>query len=141
MKIHDRHFADLTAAEFHDIARLRVDVFVVEQDCPYPELDGRDRETGTRHVWTADDGGVASYVRLLDDGDERRIGRVVTRADARGNGAARRLVEHLVATSSGPWVLDAQSHLEGWYQTLGFAAAGDAFIEDGIPHIPMRRDG
>lgn len=140
MEIHDRPFAKLTATEFHDIARLRVDVFVVEQDCPYPELDGRDTEPTTRHVWTEDASGIASYVRLLDDGDARRIGRVVTRADTRGSGAARELVEHLVASSRGPWVLDAQSHLQHWYRGLRFVVSGAAFVEDGIPHVPMQRD-
>ncbi len=50
------------------------------------------------------------------------------------------LVDHAVATSPGPWVLDAQSHLADWYEERGFVAAGPEFIEDGIPHVPMRRD-
>lgn len=141
MAIVDRSFAALTASELHDLLRLRVDVFVVEQDCPYPELDGRDDEPGTRHIWLADADGPTAYLRLLDDGDVRRIGRVVTRADARGDGLAARLVDHAVATSEGPWVLDAQSHLAGWYEVHGFVVTGPEFVEDGIPHVPMRRDG
>ena len=140
MRILDRGFAALTAAEFHAVAKLRVDVFVVEQRCAYPEFDGRDDEPGTRHVWTADERGPTAYARLLDDGDARRIGRVVTRPDARGAGLAARLVDHLVATSSGPWVLHAQAHLADWYGARGFAVVGPAFSEDGIPHVPMRRD-
>lgn len=139
MAIEDRSFADLTVHQFHDLLRLRIDVFVVEQDCAYPELDGRDAEPATRHVWTADDAGPTAYVRLLDDGDERRIGRVVTRADARGDGLAGRLVDHVLATSAAPWVLDAQTHLTGWYEARGFAATGPEYVEDGIPHVPMRR--
>ena len=139
MEIHDRAFAELTAAEFHDIARLRVDVFVVEQACAYGELDGRDIEPGTRHLWVDDEAGVTAYVRVLDDGAARRIGRVVTRPDARGRGTARTLVEHALAATNGPWVLDAQSHLEDWYRALDFAVDGPSFVEDGIPHVPMRR--
>ena len=136
----DRRFTELSAAELHAIVRLRVDVFVVEQACPYPELDGRDDEPTTRHLWVADHAGIATYLRLLDDGDARRIGRVVTRADTRRTGLAARLLAHALATSAAPWVLDAQSHLAGWYEAAGFTATGPEFVEDGIPHVPMRRN-
>lgn len=136
----DRRFAELDVATFHDLVRLRVDVFVVEQSCPYPELDGRDAEPATRHVWLADDVGPTAYLRLLDDGAARRIGRVVTRPDVRGGGLAGLLVEHVLTTSTGPWVLDAQAHLAAWYGSHGFVADGARFVEDGIPHLPMRRD-
>lgn len=141
MELFDRLFADLSPRELHDILRLRVDVFVVEQDCPYPEIDGRDPEPGTRHVWLAEPGGPPlAYVRLLDDTAHRRVGRVVTAPVARGRGLAARLIDHVVATSDGPWVLDAQAHLAEWYGRLGFRVDGDGFVEDGIPHLPMRRD-
>ncbi|GJM37374.1 MAG: ElaA protein [Acidimicrobiales bacterium] len=140
MAILDRFFAELTTTELHDLLRLRVDVFVVEQACAYPELDGRDAETTTRHIWSADDDGPTAYVRLLDDGEARRIGRVATRADARGNGLAGELVDHVIVSSSGPWVLDAQSHLSEWYAGRGFVVSGPEYVEDGIPHVPMRRD-
>lgn len=139
MTIHDCAFVDLGVAAFHDILRLRIDVFVVEQGCAYPELDGHDREPGTRHIWLADDRGPSAYLRLLDDGDARRIGRVVTRADARGVGLAGRLVDHVVATSDGPWVLDAQTRLRAWYEARHFVVTGEEFLEDGIAHLPMRR--
>ena len=135
-----RRFAELSAAELHDILKLRIDVFVVEQRCPYPELDGRDDEWGTCHAWILDEAGLCAYARLLDDGDARRIGRVATRGDARGGGLAGVLVDHLIEATDGPWVLAAQTHLEGWYRSRGFAAEGPEFVEDGIPHVPMRRD-
>lgn len=138
MELFDRSFGELTAHELHDILALRVAVFVVEQTCPYAEIDGRDTESGTRHVWFADPG-VRAYLRVLDDGDSRRIGRVVTAPAARGAGLAARLVDHVTATTAGPWVLDAQAHLESWYLARGFAVAGPAFVEDGIAHVPMRR--
>jgi ElaA protein len=139
VELFDRTFGQISARELHDILRLRVDVFVVEQGCAYSELDGRDIEAGTRHVWVADGDGVRAYLRVLDDGDSRRIGRVVTLAAARGEGLAARLVDHAVATTTGPWALDAQSHLEQWYEARGFRVDGPEFLEDGIPHVPMRR--
>ena len=82
-RIEDRSFDELTTRQLHDLLRLRVEVFVVEQECPYAEIDGRDVEAGTRHVWTDDDRGVVSaYVRVLDDDNHRRLGRVAVRSDA-----------------------------------------------------------
>lgn len=135
----------------HDIVRLRVDVFVVEQRCPYPEFDGRDVEPSCEHVWCSDDRGVTSYVRVLSEpGGARRIGRVCTRADARGRGLSRALVQSVLdrieaelsrptGSAEGPVVLDAQAHLQAFYTRLGFVQDGPEFIEDGIPHVPMRR--
>ncbi|MER2093195.1 MAG: GNAT family N-acetyltransferase, partial [Saccharopolyspora rectivirgula] len=81
--VHRAWTADLSAAQLYRILQLRVDVFVVEQRCPYPELDGRDMEETTRHFWIEEpDGRVVSCLRLLEDGDVFRIGRVCTAADA-----------------------------------------------------------
>ncbi len=140
VKIVDRRFGRLSVLQLHDILRLRVDVFVVEQECVYPELDGRDTEPDTRHVWIQDDVGVRAYLRVLDDQEARRIGRVVTRADCRSGGLAAALLHHVIESTDGPWVLDAQSYLVGWYLQRGFEVDGEEFIDDGIPHVPMRRD-
>jgi len=138
--VFDHGFADLTAAKLHQILRLRIDVFVVEQECAYPELDGRDIEAATRHLWfESPDGEIACYLRVLDDGTARRIGRVVTPPSHRSRGLAALLVDEAVARTVGPWVLDAQSHLVDWYVERGFTAAGAEFVEDGIPHVPMHR--
>jgi ElaA protein len=136
-------FADLTTAELYALLRLRVDVFVVEQDCPYPELDGRDTEPGTFHVWYGDgDGRPLAYLRVLDDGGVARIGRVVTDPAARGGGLGGRLVaDALELVGERECVLDAQAHLTGFYGRYGFEATGPEFLEDGIPHVPMRRYG
>ncbi len=139
LTIHDVAFAQLDTAAFHDILRLRIDVFVVEQECPYRELDGHDSDPTTRHIWTADDRGPSAYLRLLPQDDGSRIGRVVTRVDARGAGLAKRLMDHALVRSDGPWVLDAQSHLREWYEALEFVVTGPEFVEDGIAHLPMRR--
>ena len=140
MKIRDRKFAKLTTDELHDILKLRIDVFVAEQACAYPELDGRDIEPTTRHVWMADDVGVVAYVRVLHDDDARRICRVATREDARSGGLAGALIEHVLDSTDGPWVLDAQSYLAGWYRKRGFEDDGEEFVEYGIAHLPMRRE-
>lgn len=140
MKIQDRRFAKLSTRELHDIMRLRIDVFIVEQSCSYPELDGRDLEDGTRHVWMADDLGVVAYLRVLDDDGETRISRVATRNDARSGGFAGALLDHVLDTSDGPWVLDAPTGLAGWYRKRNFTDDGDEFVEGGNPHLPMRRE-
>ncbi len=134
-------FGELTTTELYALLRLRVDVFVVEQECFYAELDGRDTEAGTLHVWFAGAGGrPAAYLRVLDDDGTARIGRVVTDPAARGGGLAGRLVAAaLELIGERDCVLDAQSHLTGFYRRYGFAVSGAEFLEDGIPHTPMHR--
>jgi len=133
-------FADLDATTLYEILRLRVDVFVVEQRCPYPELDGRDREAATVHVWVEHDGRPVAYLRILQDPQSARIGRVCTDPAHRGTGlSAELLAAALERVGDDPCVLDAQSHLTAFYERWGFAATGAEFLEDGIPHVPMRR--
>jgi len=133
-------FAELTAAELYGLLRLRVDVFVVEQACPYPELDGRDTEPGTVHVWHELDGEVVSCIRVLDQGPTRSIGRVATAGHARGRGLSAQLVAHGISLCAGRTIdIGAQAYLEGWYARFGFVRSGPDYVEDGIPHLPMRR--
>jgi len=138
VQIRDEGFASLTTDELYALLRLRSDVFVVEQACVYADLDGRDTEPGTRHVWV-ERAGPAAYLRVLDDGDVLRIGRVVTRAGERGSGLAAELMRHVLSGSDGPWTLDAQEYLAEWYERLGFVRSGPAYDDEGIPHVPMRR--
>jgi ElaA protein len=135
-----RRFAELDSGTLYSLLRLRVDVFVVEQHCPYPELDGRDTESGTEHGWVEDACGPVAYLRILREPEGIRIGRVCTRADARGAGAAALLLgQALERHQEEAAVLDAQAYLVGFYSRFGFAASGPEFLEDGIAHIPMRR--
>jgi ElaA protein len=135
-------FDDLDPATLYAILKLRSEVFVVEQACVYLDPDGRDAEPGARHLWFEENGDVVCALRLLDDGDGvHRIGRVVTAPARRGRGLARQLTEHAVGLACGAVVLDAQSYLVDWYTTLGFAVDGAEFLDDGIPHTPMRREG
>lgn len=142
MEAHVASFADLDTRTLYALLRLRVDVFVVEQSCPYPELDGRDLEPGTRHVWLAAPGGpVAAYLRVLAEPDgSARIGRVVVAPAARGTGLAGRLMdEALAVVGDRTCVLDAQTPVAEFYTRRGFRQTGPEFVEDGIPHIPMVR--
>ncbi len=135
----------LTAAQLHELLRLRIDVFVVEQECPYPELDGRDLREDTTHLWRRgpdDEVPVEGYLRILTDPSAKRIGRVVTHPAARGRGLASQMMEAaLRLTGSEPVVLDAQSHLTEFYATFAFVPDGPEYVEDGIPHVPMKRAG
>nr|WP_228046373.1 GNAT family N-acetyltransferase [Saccharopolyspora sp. HNM0983] len=122
--------------------RLRIDVFVVEQGCPYHELDGRDLEATTRHFWIdSADGYVLAYLRLLEEGDGSvRIGRVCTSADARGFGLARKVMRAAVAEAQrAPVVLSAQTYAVDFYRGFGFTECAEQYLEDGIPHVDMRR--
>jgi ElaA protein len=134
-------FRELDAATLYALLRLRVDVFVVEQKCAYPELDGRDDEPGTRHLWLTRDRIPVAYLRLLADPDAERIGRVAVAAAERGAGhGARLMAEALTVVGNRPCVLSAQSHLQGFYARHGFVVTGDEYVEDGIAHVPMRRE-
>ncbi|ROP32706.1 ElaA protein [Couchioplanes caeruleus] len=133
-------FRELGVATLYAILKLRVDVFVVEQACPYPELDGRDDEPGTRHVWLTRGDEILAYLRILDNGGADQIGRVVTAASARQGGYASRLVAHaLTIIGDRPATLESQAPLTGFYGRFGFEVAGDAYEEDGITHVPMVR--
>lgn len=135
-------FAELPAEAAYRLWQLRTAVFVVEQDCAYQELDGRDLELTTRHFWTEDAAGaVTAYLRVLvEPSGDARIGRLCVASSARSGGLGRRLMSaahHEVGQRD--IVLDAQSHLGHWYAELGYQVDGPAFVEDGIPHVPMRR--
>ena len=133
-------FAELSPSVLYGILKLRSDVFVVEQECVYPDIDGRDLEPDALHLWSEADGAVVAYLRVLNgppDGASR-IGRVVTAPGARSHGLGAALMHKALAATMGPVVLDAQSYLVDWYRTLGFQVAGDEYLDDGIPHTPMR---
>jgi ElaA protein len=141
-------FADLDARTLYGLLKLRSDVFVVEQACLFLDLDGRDLEPATLHVWVdTADAVPAAYLRVVDDGGHLKIGRVVTAPASRGRGLAAVLLRRALAEvapdpadgpAGRPVVLDAQSHLAGWYARFGFERSGEDFVEDGIAHTPMR---
>jgi ElaA protein len=142
MIVHSARFDELDAHTLYALLKLRTDIFVVEQKCPYPDLDGRDHEPTARHLWVAPADQPAhprAYLRvLIEPGGSQRIGRVCTAVTVRGTGLSGLLVAAAL-TGGGSFVLAAQSHLVGFYQRFGFEASGPEFIDDGIPHTPMRR--
>jgi len=136
-------FDELPVRTAYDVWRLRQQVFVVEQDCPYPDLDGRDLEGPTRHlVLLDDDGAVVGTLRVLDDGGWSRIGRVVVAPAARGRGLAAVMMDEAMALCGDREVrLDAQTGLTAFYEGYGFVVTGPEFDEDGVMHVPMARAG
>jgi len=133
-------FGDLDATTAYDVWRLRQQVFVVEQQSPYPDLDGRDQEPTTRHLLVERDGRVVAYARVLDDGDAARIGRVLVAAEERGQGLADELVRTALDVIGDRDVrLDSQTGLRDWYASYGFVVTGPEFDEDGVFHVPMAR--
>jgi ElaA protein len=136
-------FGELDAYTLYALLRLRAEVFVVEQDCAYLDLDGLDTETATRHLWLERAGEPVGYLRILalPDGG-RRIGRVAVAKAARGEGLAARLMEAaLEQVGDRPCDLNAQSYLVDFYRRYGFTPAAAEFLDDGIPHTPMARPG
>ena len=138
-------FAELSPHQLYALLRLRSDVFVVEQDCTFLELDDRDHEPDAEHLWTADDHGVTATLRLLrDDGDSWSIGRIVARPDVRSRGVAAHLVraglDRLHELGAAHVHIGAQAQLRDWYARFGFAPCGPRSLEDGILHVPMSMD-
>ncbi len=141
-----RRWVELTADEVYSIAKLRTDVFLVEQKVDETELDGRDREPTTVHYFVQDAAGTAAYCRTLEDAqpahlDARHsVGRVVVRADRRGEGLAQVVIERALADLAGHAVLiRAQEYIVPLYAKLGFETFGEGYVEAGIPHVSMYR--
>jgi ElaA protein len=132
----------LSAADLQAILRLRAEVFIVEQDVAYQDVDGRDLEPGTTHYWLDDDGPVA-YLRVLTEpAGDLRIGRVCTSLKARGSGLGYQVMAAVVEDMRGiSSVLEAQVYAQGFYERFGYVAEGEEYLDDGIPHVTMRRPG
>jgi ElaA protein len=139
--LHDALLVDIDPVTLYRILALRSDVFVVEQNCVYADLDGRDLEPEARQLWAEDDGEVIATLRLLRDPDGcARIGRVATAVSMRGAGAAGQLMRRAIELAApAEIVLGAQAYLLDWYAGFGFVRDGEDYLEDGIAHVPMRR--
>ena len=136
---------ELDAATLYELLRVRVEVFVVEQNCPYPELDGRDLLGDTRHFWLENPGSeVISTLRLMEEFPNGhkvfRIGRVATTKTERGRGHNTRLIQAALAeVGDDSCQISAQTYLADMYARHGFVLDGAEHVEDGIPHVPMLR--
>lgn len=144
MERFEKPFAALSADELYAILRARQDVFVVEQECAYPDIDGKDQ--AATHLWYADDEHpVAAYCRVFAKPDEPGtmvIGRVLT--TARGTGLGGRLLHDAVGVArrmepdaTQVWI-EAQRYAIGFYEREGFRAVSEPFMGDGIVHVEMR---
>lgn len=142
MQLIVKHFSELSVDELFAIYKLRVAVFVVEQKCPYQEIDEADRSA--YHIWLQDEDGIAAYARALPPGvtfAEASIGRVI--AVKRRCGMGSRIVAAAVETarekfSAGKITIEAQVYARSLYEKAGFRQISDEFMEDGIPHIQMQ---
>jgi len=137
---------DLTSAELYAFLKLRTDVFFIEQKIDEEELDWRDLEPATVHYWISDAAGTAAYLRVLHDDVAQHddahlvVGRVVVRADRRGEGLAQLLLARVFEDFGGqPMLLHSQVYIAPLYAKLGFVAYGEPYMEAGIPHISMFR--
>ena len=144
MKWQLKKFNDLSLEEFHDIVQLRINIFVVEQDCPYPELDNKD-QIAYHFFGSTDNRKIIAYTRLFAPGDyyeQAAIGRVVVHKDFRKEGIGIELmkgsIESLVKLFQVKSIkIGAQTYLQNFYESLGFKSTGYHYMEDGIPHIYM----
>lgn len=141
MELIIKHFKELSPSELYEIIKLRVNVFVVEQNCPYHELD--DKDQNAYHIFYRDENGIAAYLRVLDRGvsfDEPALGRIVTARRGLGLGKAvveqgKRFVKEKF--SADRIKIEAQTYAKGFYEKSGFRQCSEEFLEDGIPHILM----
>lgn len=141
MEVSIKHFSELSRDELFDIYKLRVSVFVVEQQCPYQEVDDGDRSA--YHVFMKDEEGIQAYLRILPAGvsfDQVSLGRVIavkrrcglgTRIVLEGIKAARELLDAREIK------IEAQVYAKELYEKIGFVQTSEEFLEDGIPHVEM----
>lgn len=139
-------FESLSTTELYRILQRREAVFVVEQNCPYLDADGAD--TDALHLWAdAPHVAVVAYARIfIAQGDQRysRIGRVLTADTVRRSGLGRELMQRAInicqeQAPTQPIRLGAQVYLRAFYESFGFVAISEEYLEDGIPHIDMER--
>ena len=141
MELVVKHYEELTRDELYEILKIRVAVFVVEQNCPYQEVDGKDLRA--YHIFTQDESGIQGYLRVFQNTEDVReafIGRVLTLR-------RQRFASQLLAAAIGIAreqlgaqfiTLEAQTYARGLYEKAGFRQVSEEFLEDGIPHIRMQ---
>ncbi|MFT4930077.1 MAG: ElaA protein [Phenylobacterium sp.] len=142
-------FDQLDINQLYEILKLRVDVFVVEQTCYYPELDDLDRHEEARHVFAYEGGQLIGYLRCLAPGqvydNDSAIGRVVIATPARGRNLGHELIQQGIIACENSWPehnihMSAQEHLQKYYLQHGFKTVSEPYLEDDIPHISMLRE-
>lgn len=144
MNLHIKSFEQLSTTDLYEILKLRSAVFVVEQTCPYQDIDGGDYES--LHVYYEEEGQLLAYLRLYLQDEETmtaRIGRVISAQ--RGVGLGAKILSAGIEAAKEQLhaqhiFIEAQSYAIGFYEKAGFAVCGEEFLEDGIPHVPMMLD-
>jgi ElaA protein len=144
----DLHHSQLTVPQLYALLKLRCEVFVVEQTCPYQDIDGDDLLGENRHILGWRDGELVAYARILKSEEEFEpvvIGRVIISPAVRGEKLGYTLMEQTLASCQQNWpqkalYLGAQAHLQPFYAHFGFSPVTDVYDEDGIPHIGMARE-
>jgi len=142
MELLTRSLETFESLELHKIFKLRIDVFVVEQECPYEEIDNKD--INAMHIYLKNKNDIVAYLRVLSPGmsyEEASIGRVLVNKKYRGKGYGRQImkagIDYCKSHYSGNIKISAQAYLEEFYKSLGFEKASDIYLEDNIPHIDM----
>lgn len=144
MKWNLKRFDELSSLELYEILRLRNEVFIVEQKCPYQDIDEKDKNS--YHLFLKDEqGAICAYLRILDKGqtfDEISIGRVIVRKNKRGAGLAKLMMQKAIGfieniLEEHKIRIEAQAHLQDFYSGVGFTPCSDVYLEDNIPHIEM----
>jgi ElaA protein len=138
-------FTGLSTAQLYEILHLRSEVFVVEQNCVYQDLDRKDTQAGVEHLMMLDNNNLVGYARLLPAGisyDTPSIGRIIISPKSRDKGLGRVLVKEAMARTYSLWpnaaiTIGAQSHLSAMYQSFGFSEVSEPYLEDGILHVDM----
>lgn len=144
----DLHHSDLSVSQLYALLQLRCAVFVVEQNCPYQDIDGDDLEGENRHILGWHNGTLVAYARILKSDDELQpvvIGRVIVSEALRGEKIGQQLMSKALKSCTRRWpekpiYLGAQAHLQNFYGQFGFIPVTDIYEEDGIPHIGMARE-
>ena len=140
-----KNFNELTVQDLYKILKSRIDVFVVEQNCPYPDLDGYDDKA--IHLWAEENNEILAYCRIFQKGikyPESSIGRVLTTEKGRGKNFGRQLMKFAIEIIENPFKtseirISAQDYLLKFYAELGFQDTGKKYLEDNIPHTEMFR--
>ena len=138
-------FDEITTQELYSVIKARVNVFVVEQNCPYPDLDDYDQKAV--HLWAENEGEVLAYCRIFDKGikyKETSIGRVITTEKGRGKGLGRQLIKYALDVIENRLHqtevrISAQDYLLRFYSDFGFVDTGKKYLEDNLPHTEMFR--
>ncbi len=141
-----KEYSELSKEELHTILRLRLEVFVVEQNCPYQDIDNKDHKA--IHIMGIKDNEIIAYSRIFkakDCYEHASFGRVLVKKSERGLGYANELVQFTIDTmekefGSETIQISAQTYLKKFYKSHGFSAKGEAYLEDGIEHIDMYRN-